>query len=131
MILNNGTYNGHRILSQWAVDQIFVNYNARFGEGYGHGLGFELDQYYTAGPMASLTTASHTGYTGTTLAIDRGSSTFFLHFANRVHPSREWSSNNLAREASLGCTPEHRGPRRIRHDLLYIHYMLHTMQLST
>uniref|UniRef100_A0A093V918 Beta-lactamase-related domain-containing protein n=2 Tax=Talaromyces marneffei PM1 TaxID=1077442 RepID=A0A093V918_TALMA len=66
MILNNGTYGGQRILSQTAVDLIFTNFNARF-PGNAHGLGFELDQYYTAGPMASLQTASHTGFTGTTL----------------------------------------------------------------
>jgi CubicO group peptidase (beta-lactamase class C family) len=98
MILNNGTYNGSRYLSQQAVDTIFHNYNKRF-PGDNHGLGFELDQYYTAGPMAGPTTASHTGYTGTTLVIDRPSNTFFLHFANRVHPSREWSNNNIVREA--------------------------------
>lgn len=98
MILNNGTYAGQRILSQNAVDLIFTNFNARF-PGDAHGLGFELDQYYTAGPMASLQTASHTGFTGTTLVIDRTYNTLFLHFSNRVHPSRKWSSNNIVREA--------------------------------
>ncbi|KAF4214221.1 hypothetical protein CNMCM8980_006906 [Aspergillus fumigatiaffinis] len=98
MILNNGTYGGHRILSPEVVDLIFHNFNARF-PGDEHGLGFELNQYYTAGPMASLRTASHTGFTGTTLVIDRPSNTFFLLFANRVHPNRNWSSNNIAREA--------------------------------
>ncbi|KAL1859072.1 hypothetical protein VTK73DRAFT_7601 [Phialemonium thermophilum] len=99
MILNNGTYGGRRILSQESVDLIFTNFNERFGVGAYHGLGFELDQYYTAGPMANLLSASHTGYTGTTLVIDRASNTLFLHFANRVHPSRNWSSNNIVREA--------------------------------
>ncbi|EED22178.1 beta-lactamase, putative [Talaromyces stipitatus ATCC 10500] len=98
MILNNGTYAGQRILSQNAVDLIFTNFNARF-PGDEHGLGFELNQYYTAGPMASLQTASHTGFTGTTLVIDRTYNAFWLHFSNRVHPSRSWSSNNIVREA--------------------------------
>ncbi|EAW13288.1 serine hydrolase domain-containing protein [Aspergillus clavatus NRRL 1] len=98
MILNNGTYGGHRILSPEVVDLIFHNFNERF-PGDEHGLGFELNQYYTAGPMASLQTAGHTGFTGTTLVIDRPSNTFFLLFANRVHPNRNWSSNNIAREA--------------------------------
>ncbi|TVY29353.1 UPF0214 protein [Lachnellula hyalina] len=98
MILNNGTYGGIRILSQDVVDLIFYNFNTAF-PGEEHGLGFELNQYYTAGPMASLLTASHTGYTGTTLVIDRGTNSFWLHFANRVHPSRNWSSNNIVREA--------------------------------
>lgn len=98
MILNNGTYGGRRILSPEVVDLIFHNFNERF-PGNEHGLGFELNQYYTAGPMASLQTASHTGFTGTTMVIDRPSNTFFLLFANRVHPNRNWSSNNVAREA--------------------------------
>ena len=108
MILNNGTYNGQRYLSEKVVDLIFHNFNTRF-PGDEHGLGFELDQYYTAGPMASLETASHTSYTGTTLVIDRPSNTFFLHFANRVHPSRDWSSNNIAREALGYWTAESLG----------------------
>ncbi|KAI0399130.1 putative beta-lactamase [Xylaria palmicola] len=102
MILNNGTYGGSRILSQTSVDLIFTNFNARFGTGAYHGVGFELNQYYTAGPMANLLSASHTGYTGTSVVIDRASNTLFLHFANRVHPSRNWSSNNIVRE-TLGA----------------------------
>ena len=98
MILNNGTYGGHRILSQQAVDWIFTNFNERFGPDNAHGLGFELNQYYTSGPMANLLAASHTGFTGTSMVIDRASNTAFLHFSNRVHPSRNWSSNNIARE---------------------------------
>lgn len=98
MILNNGTYGGHRILSPEVVDLIFHNFNTKF-PGDEHGLGFELNQYYTAGPMRSLLTASHTGFTGTSMVIDRGSNSFWLHFANRVHPDRRWSSNNIVREA--------------------------------
>ncbi|KAF2971633.1 hypothetical protein GQX73_g2033 [Xylaria multiplex] len=102
MILNNGTYGGKRILSQKSVDLIFTNFNARFGAAASHGVGFELNQYYTAGPMANLLSASHTGYTGTSLVIDRATNTLFLHFSNRVHPSRNWSSNNIVRE-TLGA----------------------------
>lgn len=102
MILNNGTYGGKRILSQSSVDLIFTNFNARFGDRNAHGVGFELNQYYTAGPMANLLAASHTGFTGTSLVIDRASGTVFVHLANRVHPSRNWSSNNAARE-TLGA----------------------------
>ncbi|CAN6603215.1 hypothetical protein TRVA0_002S02366 [Trichomonascus vanleenenianus] len=98
MILNNGTYNGQQILKPETVDLIFHNYNTNF-PGDDHGLGFELNQYYWSGPMANEECAGHTGFTGTTMAIDRASNTFFLLFAHRVHPSREWSSNNLVREA--------------------------------
>ncbi|KAI0391188.1 putative beta-lactamase [Xylariaceae sp. FL0594] len=98
MILNNGTYGGVRVLSASAVDLIFTNFNARFGPAAAHGVGFELNQYYTAGPMANPLAASHTGFTGTSLVIDRASDTLFIHFSNRAHPSRRWSSNNIVRE---------------------------------
>jgi CubicO group peptidase (beta-lactamase class C family) len=100
MILNNGTYGGRRILSHKSFDNIFTNFNARFNNiNDNHGLGFELDQYYTAGPLKSLLTVSHTGFTGTSIVIDRAHNTFYLHFSNRVHQSRKWSSNNIVREA--------------------------------
>ena len=98
MILNNGTYNHHRILSPEAVDLIFTDFNGKF-PGSNYGTGFALNQTITQGPMRSMQTAGHTGFTGTTLAIDRPSDTFWLHLANRVHPSREWSSNNPVRMA--------------------------------
>lgn len=97
MILNNGTYGGERILSPQAVDLIFKNFNTKFPTD-SHGFGFELNQYYTSGPMANPLAASHTGFTGTSMVIDRDSNTLFLHFSNRVHPSRYWSSNNIVRE---------------------------------
>jgi CubicO group peptidase (beta-lactamase class C family) len=100
MILSNGTYAGHRILSQRSVDLIFTNLLADIGED--HSVGFELNQYYTAGPMANILAASHTGFTGTSMVIDRASGTLFVHLANRVHPSRSWSSNNVVRE-TLGA----------------------------
>ncbi|KAJ6439884.1 beta-lactamase [Purpureocillium lavendulum] len=100
MILNNGTYGGRRVLSQRAVDLIFTSLIGGLGED--HGVGFELNQYYTAGPMANMLAASHTGFTGTSLVIDRASNTLFVHLANRVHPSRGWASNNIVRE-TLGA----------------------------
>ncbi|OAA57285.1 Beta-lactamase/transpeptidase-like protein [Cordyceps fumosorosea ARSEF 2679] len=102
MILNNGTYGGVRVLSRASVELIFTNFNARFGPRNAHGAGFELDQAYTAGPMANIQAASHTGFTGTSLVVDRASGTVFVHLANRVHPSRYWSSNNVARQ-TLGA----------------------------
>ncbi|EGX89755.1 beta-lactamase, putative [Cordyceps militaris CM01] len=102
MILNNGTYGGVRVLSRAAVGLVFTNWNARFGPGQAHGAGFELDQAYTAGPMANGAAASHTGFTGTSLVVDRASGCVWVHLANRVHPSREWSSNNVVRR-TLGA----------------------------
>ncbi|OAR02752.1 hypothetical protein LLEC1_06759 [Akanthomyces lecanii] len=98
----DGTYGGKRMLSQSSVDLIFTNFNAWFADGSAHGVGFELNQSYTAGPMANLLAASHTRIAGTSLVVDRSSGTVFVHLANRVHPSRNWSRNNVARE-TLGA----------------------------
>lgn len=70
MILNNGAFNGVRILQPSTVDLIFHNFNTAFPENP-HGLGFELDQSYWSGAMHSLQTVGHTGFTGTSMAIDR------------------------------------------------------------
>lgn len=71
MILNNGTYGDATILQPSTVDLIFHNFNTAF-PGNEHGLGFELNQFYWSGAMRSLLAAGHTGYTGTSMVIDRG-----------------------------------------------------------
>ncbi|KAK2765015.1 hypothetical protein FQN54_008714 [Arachnomyces sp. PD_36] len=98
MILNNGTYGGKRILSEQSVDMMFTNFNEDF-PGDAHSIGFELDQYYFSGPMASSQTGGHTGFTGTSLVLDHPSRTYFVMLAHRVQPSREWSDNNIVRQA--------------------------------
>lgn len=98
MILNKGTYGGKKILSPQAVDLIFTDFNAKF-PGDAHSIGLELDQYYFSGPMANMQAGGHTGFTGTSLVVDRASDTFMVLLAHAVHPNRTWSSNNIVREA--------------------------------
>ncbi|KAJ5174987.1 uncharacterized protein N7482_000864 [Penicillium canariense] len=98
MILNNGTYGGKQILSPQSVDLMFTNFNAKF-PGDEHSIGFELNQFYFSGPMAGLQAGGHTGFTGTSLFVDRASETFMVMLAHNVHPNRTWSSNNIVREA--------------------------------
>ena len=70
MILNNGMYNGIQILWPSTVDLIFHNFNTVFPEDT-HGLWFKLGQFPAAGAMHSLQTAGHTGFTGTSMVMDR------------------------------------------------------------
>jgi CubicO group peptidase (beta-lactamase class C family) len=70
MILNNGTYNGIRILQPSTVNLIFHNFNTAFPED-AHGLGFKLGKFQGSGAIHSLQTAGHTGFTGTSMVIDR------------------------------------------------------------
>ncbi|MEC3981121.1 serine hydrolase [Amycolatopsis sp. H20-H5] len=96
-ILNGGTYRGHRVLRPETVRLMLTNYNQKFPDD-AHGLGFELDQPWYMGALASPVTAGHTGFTGTTLVIDPESRSFAILLTNRVHPTRSWGSINLARE---------------------------------
>jgi CubicO group peptidase (beta-lactamase class C family) len=97
-MLNGGTYRGHRILGEDTVRQMMLtNYNQQFPDD-AHGLGFELDQPWYMGALASPVTAGHTGFTGTTLVIDPESRSVAILLTNRVHPTRNWGSINTARQ---------------------------------
>ncbi|GAA1436154.1 serine hydrolase domain-containing protein [Microlunatus lacustris] len=98
-MINGGSYRGERILSRTSVQQMITNENTAF-PGDDHGLGFELDQRWYMGGLASQRTAGHTGYTGTSLVIDFSSRSFVILLTNRVHPSRSWGSVNRARVAA-------------------------------
>ncbi|KAJ5435998.1 Beta-lactamase-related protein [Penicillium cf. griseofulvum] len=98
MILNNGTYGGKQILKPKTVDLMFTDFNTAF-PGNEHSIGFELNQNYFSGPMANMLAGGHTGFTGTTLVVDRASDTFMVMLAHRVYPNRNWASNNIVREA--------------------------------
>ena len=100
-LLNGGTYRGHRILSRDSVSLLITNFNGAF-PGDDHGLGFELNQRWYMDALSGPQTAGHTGYTGTSIVIDFSSRSFAVLLANRVHPSRNWGSNNLARREWAG-----------------------------
>jgi CubicO group peptidase (beta-lactamase class C family) len=114
-MLNGGTYDGARILARSSVEQMTTNANQAFPDD-AHGLGFELDQRWYMSGLSGPRTAGHTGYTGTSLVIDFDSRSFAIVLSNRVHPSRNWGSNNPARRVAaqglalaLGVAPRH-GP---------------------
>lgn len=95
-LLNGGTYRGERILSRSSVELLVTNFTPEFPAN-SHGLGFELDQRWYMDALSGPRTAGHTGYTGTSIVIDFASHSFAILLTNRVHPSRSWGSNNVAR----------------------------------
>lgn len=95
-LLNGGIYQGHRILSAQSVETMITNYNQAF-PGNSHGLGLELDLLWYMAGLSGPRTAGHTGYTGTSIVVDFDSRSFAILLTNRVHPSRNWGSNNPAR----------------------------------
>ncbi|MEO3872780.1 serine hydrolase [Nonomuraea sp. B12E4] len=97
-LLNGGHYGRARVLSKDSVRLLLTNFNTAF-PGNSHGLGFELDQMWYMDGLSSPVTGGHTGYTGTSFVIDPLSGSFVILLTNRVHPSRDWGSNNPARRA--------------------------------
>lgn len=97
-ILDGGRYGNARILDEDSVRLLFTDFNSRF-PGNAHGLGFELNLPWYMDGMCTPVTMGHTGFTGTSIVIDPLSHSFVILLTNRVHPSRDWGSNNPSRRA--------------------------------
>lgn len=93
MILNNGVFNGKRILSKVTIDEL---YKVQVKEYVGvetmpkaRCLGWQTkDPASSAGELVSENTILHTGFTGTNMFIDRDNEIGFVLLTNRVHPTR-------------------------------------------
>ena len=87
MILNGGILDGKRVLSAAAImrmTQPFVVSET----GATRGLGWDINTGFSSnrGEFFPLGSFGHTGFTGTSVWIDRVSQTFVVFMSNRVHP---------------------------------------------
>ncbi|MFF3489217.1 serine hydrolase [Streptomyces sp. NPDC002701] len=98
-LLNGGVYGRARVLRPESVDLMFTDFNTAF-PGDEHGLGFELNQHWYMGAMATPRTAGHTGFTGTSLVLDPTTDSFLVVLGNSVHPVRGWRSGSAPRVAA-------------------------------
>ncbi|UTO68204.1 beta-lactamase family protein [Streptomyces rapamycinicus NRRL 5491] len=57
------------------------------------GLGFEVDQPWFMGELAGRGAAGHTGFTGTSLVVDRARGAYLVLLATTVHPRRRPGDN--------------------------------------
>ncbi len=87
MMLNGGTYDGVRVLSQKAVKLLLTNWNKKFPED-ATGLGWSIDRGYLMGALTGPHTAGHEGYTGTMIVINKPNDVVAVLLTNRVHPTR-------------------------------------------
>ncbi|MFC8422616.1 serine hydrolase domain-containing protein [Streptomyces sp. NPDC057236] len=83
-LLASGSYGPARILGPDYVDLLFTP----------PGLGFALDQPWFMGELAGRGAAGHTGFTGTSLVLDRVTDTYVILLANTVHPRRPVSPDS-------------------------------------
>ena len=88
MILNSGKYNKNRILNEKSVELLFKK-QTPVGE-INRGLGYlTFDERSPFSAMNSNESIFHTGFTGTSLLIDKRNKISIIILSNRVHPTRE------------------------------------------
>lgn len=98
MYLNDGRYGGKQILRPETVKMLVENQIPEF-PGNDHGLGWEIAQGWFMDALADGSALGHTGYTGTSIVVNRENNTVAILLTNRVHPSRNTVTTNTARRA--------------------------------
>lgn len=93
MILNDGVFNGKRILSKITIDELYKvqvkEFNGVETLPKARCLGWQTkDPASSAGEFVSENVILHTGFTGTNMFIDRDNEIGFVLLTNRVHPTR-------------------------------------------
>ncbi|MGH9654407.1 MAG: serine hydrolase [Bryobacteraceae bacterium] len=96
MMLNDGTYDGQRILSRRAVKLLLTNWDKEFPDD-ATGLGWSIDRGYFMGALSGPDTLGHEGFTGTTIVLNKKQDIVALLLMNRVHPTRNGASDVVAR----------------------------------
>ena len=87
MLLNGGILDGKRILSANTVARMTAPIVVS-EDGATRGLGWDINTAFSSnrGELFPLGSFGHTGFTGTSVWIDRVSQTFVIFLSNRVHP---------------------------------------------
>jgi uncharacterized protein YbbC (DUF1343 family)/CubicO group peptidase (beta-lactamase class C family) len=87
MLLNGGELGGKRILSAQTVARMTAPVVVS-EDGATRGLGWDMNTSFSSnrGDLFPLGSFGHTGFTGTSVWIDRVSQTFVVFLSNRVHP---------------------------------------------
>jgi len=106
MLLNGGILDGKRILSAQTVARMTAPYVVS-EDGATRGLGWDMNTGFSSnrGELFPLGSFGHTGFTGTSLWIDRVSQTFVVFMSNRVHPDGKGDVTPLrARVATVAAS---------------------------
>jgi CubicO group peptidase (beta-lactamase class C family) len=92
MLRRYGTLDGVRVLTeQTVVEMTRDQLPPGVDPGFRHGLGVRIADPAFMGPLADSGAFGHTGFTGTSLVVDRSRDLVVVLLTNRVHPSRAWS----------------------------------------
>lgn len=106
MLLNGGILDGKRVLSSNTVARMTAPYVIS-EDGATRGLGWDMNTSFSGnrGELFPLGSFGHTGFTGTSIWIDRVSQTFVVFMSNRVHPDGKGDVSPLrARVATVAAS---------------------------
>ncbi len=87
MYLNNGVYNGKQILDPKLISE----WTTRQSNQSDRGIGWDtksMEGYSSAGHYFSKNSFGHTGFTGTSIWVDKNTKMFVILLTNRVYPTR-------------------------------------------
>ncbi len=100
MLRRGGSLDGVRVLRESTVDEMCRDQLPEgIDPGFRQGLGLRIDDPASMGSLRGPQTVGHTGFTGTSLVIDRAGGRTVVLLTNRVHPSRTWSDVGRIRRA--------------------------------
>ncbi|HPO73986.1 MAG TPA: DUF1343 domain-containing protein [Armatimonadota bacterium] len=123
MLLNDGELEGTRVLSPLSVRAMLAPQSTCLGSA--RGFGFDLHSAYASirGDLLPSGSAGHSGFTGTSLWIDRDLGLAIILLTNVVHPTRERSARRLRSRVSNVVAaalkpPSATVPDRVRDPLL-------------
>ena len=88
MLLNGGNYGGKQYLKKETIDL----FTSKQNEKSNRALGWDLkttNGYSTAGNLFSQNSFGHTGFTGTSIWVDKERKLFVILLTNRTFPTRE------------------------------------------
>lgn len=98
-LLNGGRYDDAQILDRETMGRLMSPEPVPAGAADVQALGFQRDRDWFMGELASPEVVGHTGYTGTSLAIDPETNTIVILLTNRVHPGPDGPAINPYRRA--------------------------------
>ena len=93
MMLNGGRYGWKRIFNEDTIKEFTSKSNNTTGSSYG--LGWDTPSGKASGGIyLSDDSYGHTGYTGTSIWIDRANQMFVILLTNAVHPDRSYKKKS-------------------------------------
>ncbi len=87
MLLNGGVYNGKQIINKKTIDE----WTTKQTKQSDRGLGWDTrsKEKSSSGKYFSMNSFGHTGYTGTSIWVDKDKKLFVILLTNRVYPTRK------------------------------------------